>query len=50
MAATIGAAFDGFSSDLQTVVAITAVVGAVALLAWAGYRLGAKMINRGVGK
>lgn len=50
MAETITAAFNGFSADLQTVVAVAAVVGAAALLGWAGFRLGAKLTNRGVGK
>lgn len=50
MASTITAAFNGFSDDLQTVVAVVAVIGGVALLAWAGFRLGAKLVNRGVGK
>ena len=50
MAAAVTAAFENFETDLTTVVTSVAVVGGVALLAWAGFRLGAKLVNRGVGK
>lgn len=50
MAAAITAAFEGFQTDLTTVVTAVAVIGGAALLAWAGFRLGAKITNRGVGK
>lgn len=50
MAAAITDAFGTFSTDLTTVVEVVAVIGGVALLAWAGFRLGAKLVNRGVGK
>lgn len=50
MAAAISGAFGDFSTDLTTVVTSVAVIGGLALLAWAGFRLGAKLVNRGVGK
>lgn len=50
MATAITDAFNGFEADLTTVVAVVAVIGGAALLAWAGFRLGAKITNRGVGK
>lgn len=50
MAAAITAAFSDFETGLTTVVTTVAVIGGVALLAWAGFRLGAKLVNRGVGK
>ena len=50
MATAITGAFADFQTDLTTVVTSVAVIGAIALLAWAGFRLGAKITNRGVGK
>lgn len=50
MASAITAAFTDFETDLTTVVGVVAVIGGAALLAWAGFRLGAKITNRGVGK
>lgn len=50
MAAAITAAFADFETGLTTVVTAVAVIGGVALLGWAGFRLGAKITNRGVGK
>ena len=50
MAAAITAAFADFETGLTTVVTAVAVVGGIALLGWCGFRLGAKITNRGVGK
>lgn len=50
MAAAITAAFADFETGLTTVATAVAVVGGIALLGWAGFRLGAKITNRGVGK
>lgn len=50
MASAITAAFADFETGLTTVVTAVAVIGGVALLGWAGFRLGAKITNRGVGK
>lgn len=36
--------------DLSSVIAAAGAVGVVALGAWAGWRLAAKFLNRGVGK
>ena len=50
MAAAITAAFDDFETGLTTVVTAVAGIGGLALLAWGGFRLGAKITNRGIGK
>ena len=50
MVAAISGAFENFQTDLTAVVSTVAVIGGIALLAWAGFRLGAKLVNRGVGK
>lgn len=50
MAAAITGAFGDFETALTSVVTVVAGIGGVALLAWAGFRLGAKITNRGVGK
>lgn len=50
MASAITTAFTDFSTDLTTIAAAALAVGAAALLVWAGFRLAAKLTNRGVGK
>lgn len=50
MAAIIDSALSTFTTDLQTVATTAVAIGAAALLVWAGFRLAAKLTNRGVGK
>lgn len=50
MAETITTAISSFSGSLETVAAAAVPVGAAALLVWVGFRLAAKLTNRGVGK
>ena len=50
MAGAINTALSTFTDNLQTVAATAVGIGAAALLAWCGFRLAAKLTNRGVGK
>lgn len=50
MADIIDSALSTFTTDLQTVATTAVAIGAAALLAWCGFRLAAKLTNRGVGK
>lgn len=50
MVAAINAAFNSFQTDLEGVAGTAVLIGAAALLVWAGFRLAAKLTNRGVGK
>lgn len=50
MAAAISTAFTDFETDLTTVAGVAIAIGAAALLVWAGFRLAAKLTNRGVGR
>lgn len=50
MASVITGALDSFTNNLQTVATTAVAIGAAALLAWCGFRLAAKLTNRGVGK
>lgn len=50
MAAAISTALADFVTDLESVVAVALPVGAAALLVWIGFRLSAKLANRGTGK
>lgn len=50
MAGEISSAFADFETDLTLVAGVALGIGAAALLVWAGFRLAAKLTNRGVGK
>lgn len=50
MAAQISGALADFVSDLTTVAGVALPIGAAALLVWIGFRLSAKLANRGTGK
>lgn len=50
MASEIETAFTTFTTDLTSIAAVALGIGAAALLVWAGFRLAAKLTNRGVGK
>lgn len=50
MAAAITTALADFTTDLTTVASTAVAIGAAALLVWCGFRLAAKLTNRGVGK
>lgn len=46
----INTAFSTFSANLTQVATVALPLGVAALLVWAGFRLAAKLTNRGVGK
>ena len=50
MASAITTALGTFETDLVVVAGVAVGIGALALLGWAGFRLAAKLTNRGVGK
>lgn len=50
MATAISTALSSFTSDLETVAGVALPIGAAGLLVWLGFRLAAKLANRGVGK
>ena len=50
MTAAITDAFADFNTGFLTVAAVAAGLGGLALLGWCGFRFGAKITNRGVGK
>ena len=50
MQAAITDAFGDFETSFIAIAAVVAGIGGIALLGWAGFRLGAKITNRGVGK
>lgn len=47
---SIADTISGFTGDLSTVCVAAAVAGGAALLAWVGWRLGCKFLNRAAGK
>lgn len=50
MAEAIGSAVSGLSADLTTIATAILPVAVAGLLVWVGFRLAAKLTNRGVGK
>lgn len=50
MATAISTALTNFTTDLESVAAVALPIGAAGLLVWLGFRLAAKLSNRGVGK
>lgn len=46
----INAGLASFITDLTQVATVALPIGAAALLVWCGFRLAAKLTNRGVGK
>lgn len=50
MATAITTALASFTGDLTTIAAVAVEIGAAALLVWVGFRLAAKLTNRGTGK
>lgn len=50
MVSTIVTAFEGMVESLASVANAAIPVGTAALLVWVGFRLAAKLTNRGVGK
>lgn len=50
MAGVVDSALGTFTSNLETVATTAVGIGAAALLVWCGFRLAAKLTNRGVGK
>lgn len=48
--ATSGIDLSSLSSGLSAVATAAVPIGVAALLVWAGFRLAAKLTNRGVGK
>lgn len=50
MASAISTALADFVTDLESVAAVALPIGAAALLVWVGFRLAAKLTNRGTGK
>lgn len=50
MAALVNTAIGSIQTGLETIAPTALAIGAAALLVWAGFRLAAKLSNRGVGK
>lgn len=50
MASTISTALGSFVTDLVSVASTAVPIGASCLLVWIGFRLAAKLSNRGAGK
>lgn len=50
MADVITTELGTFTASLESVATTAVAIGAAALLVWAGFRLAAKLTNRGVGK
>lgn len=50
MAEVITTALNGFTDSLESVAGVAVAIGASSLLVWCGFRLAAKLTNRGVGK
>lgn len=50
MATAITTEFGTFETDLVSVATVAVGIGAAALLVWVGFRLAAKLTNRGAGK
>lgn len=46
----ISTALAGFETSLEAVATAAVPIGAAALLVWVGFRLAAKLTNRGAGK
>jgi len=50
MASIITGSLNTFTTDLEAVATVAVGIGAAGLLVWIGFRLAAKLSNRGVGK
>ena len=50
MVTAITGSLADFTSNLESVAAVAVGIGAASLLVWCGFRLAAKLTNRGVGK
>lgn len=50
MGAVINTALSAFTENLESVATTAVTIGAAALLVWGGFRLAAKLTNRGIGK
>lgn len=50
MSEVITTALAGFTTSLEAVATAAVPIGAAALLVWVGFRLAAKLTNRGTGK
>lgn len=50
MSSIVVSAFEGMETSLMAVANAAIPVGVAALLVWVGFRLAAKLTNRGVGK
>lgn len=50
MVSAITDALSSFTTSLESVAGVAVAIGAAALLVWGGFRLAAKLTNRGIGK